>query len=38
MVVAGPHEGESDGEYVLRLTRWAQYHLVRTEREAFRRR
>lgn len=37
VVVAGAQEGESDAQYALRVTRWAQYHLVRTEGEALRR-
>lgn len=33
-VVDGPGAGESDGDYALRVARWTQTHLARTEAEA----
>lgn len=37
-VVDGPRSGESDGAYALRVGRWSQTHLARTEGEALGRR
>lgn len=33
VVLGGPQPGESDGEYAMRVVRWAQAHLVRVEAE-----
>lgn len=33
VVLNGPDAAESDGEYALRVCRWAQSHLIRVERE-----
>lgn len=33
VVLNGPVDGETDGEYAMRVCRWAQSHLIRVERE-----